>query len=185
MLAFLMILGLVVLVVGYGVLAYNKFVSQKNKVEEAWSDIEVQMKRRYNLIPNLVETVKGYAGHEKDTFAAVVKARTAAVNNQGSPAEQVKTENMLTGALRSLFAVAEAYPDLKASRNFADLQQKLAEVEDHIQKARRFYNGNVRDLNTRVEQFPSNLIANWFGFIKAEFFELDDPAAAKVPKVKF
>ena len=182
---FLIVLGLVVVVVGYVVMAYNKFVSQKNNVEEAWSDIEVQMKRRYNLIPNLVESVKGYAGHEKDTFEMVVKARTAAVGNTGSPSEQAKTENILSGALKSLFAVAEAYPDLKASKNFMDLQGQLTEVEDHIQKARRFYNGNVRDLNTRIEQFPSNIIANWFGFIKAEFFELDDPEAAKVPEVKF
>jgi len=184
---FYIICGLAVAVVLYIIFAYNKLVSLRVKVGEAWSDIEVQMKRRYNLIPNLVETVKGYAKHEAGTLEKVVEARAKAQNNQGSPHEQAESENMLTGALKSLFALAEDYPDLKANENFLSLQRDLGEVEAHIQSARRYYNGSVRDNNTMIDQFPSNLVANAFNFIKAEFFEIDDTdAAARRPvDVKF
>lgn len=145
------------------------------------------MKRRYNLIPNLVETVKGYAKHERETLEAVVQARNSAMANQGSPNEQAKSEGMLGGALKSLFALSEAYPELKANQGFKDLQNDLAEVEDQIQSARRYYNGTVRNLNTKVEQFAGNLVAGHFGFIQAEFFELDeaDSAARQPVKVSF
>ncbi len=181
------ILGLAVAVGLYVMLTYNALVGLKVKVSEAWSGIDVQMKRRYNLIPNLVETVKGYAKHEKDTLESVIQARNAAMANQGSPSAQAQTEGVLTGALKSLFALSEAYPDLKANQGFRDLQNDLAEVEDQIQSARRYYNGTVRNLNTRVEQFPSNLVAQRFGFIQAEFFELDeaDSAARQPVKVSF
>ena len=185
---FLIGLGLVLLVVFYVISIYNRLVQMRQRVAEAWSDIEVQMKRRYNLVPNLVETVKGYAGHEKSTLEQVTAARTAAMNAHGSPAQQAGAENMLSGALKSLFALSEAYPELKANQNFQELQDQLSELEDHIQKARRFYNGNVRDLNTLVEQFPSNLVAGRFGFSQAEFFELDEAEADAVrvtPKVEF
>ena len=188
MTAFYIVLGLVVLIILYVISLYNKLVGLKVKVGEAWSDISVQMKRRYDLIPNLVETVKGYATHEKDTLERVIGARAAAVSNTGSPADQAASENMLSGALRQLLAVSEAYPDLKANQNFMNLSGQLSEIEDHIQKSRRFYNGNVRDLNTLVQEFPSNLIASKFGFETADFFELDDAEAEAVkvvPKVQF
>ncbi len=172
------LIGLMVLVAGYVVLTYNGLVSLKNRVGEAWSDIEVQMKVRYNLIPNLVETVKGYAKHEAGTLEKVVQARSAAMANQGPPGDQARSENMLTGALKSLFALAESYPELKANENFLSLQNDLAEVEDKIQAARRYYNGVVRDNNTKIDQFPSNLVARGFTFIKAEFFELEESEAA-------
>ena len=170
----LIILGLAGLIVFYVIGIYNKLVSLREKVNEAWSDIEVQMKRRYDLIPNLVETVKGYAAHESSTLEKVIAARSAAVASQGAPTEQAQAENVLTGALKSLFALAEAYPDLKANESFNSLQDDLVEVEDKIQAARRYYNGVVRDINTMIDQFPSNLVANYFQFIKAEFFELDE-----------
>lgn len=184
---FYIFFGLLVVLIIYAVGIYNKLVKFKVQVGAAWSDIEVQMKRRYNLIPNLVETVKGYAGHEQETFEKVVAARNAAVGNTGSPGQQGASENMLTGALKSLFALSEAYPELKANQNFLDLQGQLSEIEEFIQKARRYYNGSVRNLNTLVEQFPSNLIAGRFGFAGAEFFELDeaDAAARQAPKVDF
>ncbi len=145
------------------------------------------MKRRYNLIPNLVETVKGYAKHESGTLEKVVQARSEALANQGPPGEQARSENLLTGALKSLFALAENYPDLKANENFLSLQNDLSEVEEKIQAARRYYNGSVRDNNTKVAQFPSNLVAGRFKFLKAEFFELDESeSAARQPvKVEF
>lgn len=179
--------GIVALLVVYIIGIYNRLVKTRVQVGKAWSDIEVQMKRRYNLIPNLVETVKGYAGHEKDTLERVIAARTAAVSNDGTPSQQGGSENMLTGALKSLFALSEAYPDLKANENFQDLSQQLSEIEEVIQKARRYYNGSVGNLNTMVEQFPSNLVAGQFGFSTAEFFELDeaDAAARQAPKVEF
>lgn len=185
MLGLWILIGLAVVTGLYVVFIYNRFVQLKVNVNEAWSDIQVQLKRRYNLIPNLVETVKGYARHEKKTLENVVKARNAALKNQGSPGEQAKTENVLAGALRQLFALAEAYPNLKANENFMKLQGELSELEDHIQKSRRFYNGNVRTNNTLVNQFPSNLVARAFGFKDAEFFELEDEGESKVPGVTF
>lgn len=185
---FWIFLGALALIVFYVIAIYNKFVRLKVNVNEAWSDIEVQMKRRYNLVPNLVSTVKGYAKHERGTFEAVTKARTAAMKAGNNPAKAGAAQGMLTNALKTLFAVAEAYPALKADKGFQKLQAELSELEDHIQKARRFYNGNVRIINTMVAQFPSNLVANAFNFIAAEFFELDAAeaeAAAKPPKVEF
>ncbi|MDX1423556.1 MAG: LemA family protein [Kiloniellales bacterium] len=182
MTALYILLGLLVLAGLYVVVTYNAFVSLRVRVGEAWSDIEVQMKRRYNLIPNLVETVKGYARHEAGTLEKVVQARSEAMANQGTPEQQARSENILTSALKSLFALAEAYPDLKANENFLSLQNDLAEVEDKIQAARRYYNGVVRDNNTKVDQFPSNLVARAFRFIKAEFFELEEgESAARQP----
>ncbi len=162
----------------YVVYAYNRLVSLRTRTDEAWSDIQVQMKRRYDLIPNLVETVKGYAAHEAGTLEAVVEARNRAMADTGSPEHQAQSENMLQGALRQLFALAEAYPDLKANQNFSQLQAELTDTENRIKMSRRYYNGSVRDLNVMVEQFPSNLVAGQFGFSKREFFELDDEEAA-------
>ncbi len=174
----------VVLVLGIiFVMYYNKFVRMKNQTEEAWSGIDVQLKRRYDLIPNLVETVKGYAKHEKETLENVVKYRNMAMNAQ-SIKEKAEMENMLTGALKSLFAVAEAYPNLKANENFLELQRTLSEIEDQIQLARRYYNANVRDFNILVESFPSNIIASIFGFKKFDFFEIEEAERENV-KVKF
>ncbi len=172
--------------VAWGIAAYNQFVQLSNRVAEAWSDIEVQMKRRYNLIPNLVETVKGYAGHEKEVFEKVTEARARAMG-ASTLAEHARSENMLSNTLKSLFAVAEAYPQLRANENFLELQRELTDTEDKIQASRRFYNGNVRDYNTLAESFPSNLIANAFKYAKKEFFELEESeAAAKEPvKVSF
>ena len=180
---FLGILGVIGLWV---IFAYNRFVSFINRAKEAWSDIEVQLKRRYGLIPNLVETVKGYATHEKTAFENVTKARAAAMG-AGSLEEKGKAEMGLAGALKSVFAIAEAYPELKANQNFLSLQTELSDTENKIQSARRFYNGNVRDLNIMIEQFPANIIANVFHFAKMEFFELEaDQQSAKEPvKVSF
>lgn len=175
---------LIILAVVYGIYAYNALVKNKNLVEEGWSGIEAQLKRRANLIPNLVETVKGYASHEKNTLEEVTKMRAAAVNADGVE-ERAQKEGMLTAALGKLFAVAEAYPDLKANENFISLQNDLSETEDQIQLARRYYNGTVRNLNTMIESFPSNIIANQFSFQKAEFFEIEDAADRAVPQVSF
>ncbi|OHA47851.1 MAG: hypothetical protein A2806_02295 [Candidatus Terrybacteria bacterium RIFCSPHIGHO2_01_FULL_48_17] len=163
---------------------YNRLVGLRVRVKEAWSDIEVQLKRRHNLIPNLVETVKGYAGHEKGVFEKVTEARAKALNAQ-TPKELGAAENMLTGALKSLFAVAEAYPDLKASSNFVELQRELTDTEDKIQAARRFYNANVRDYNTAIALFPANMMAQMFGFKASEFFEVEEEEVRSVPVVKF
>lgn len=163
---------------------YNGFILLKNRTDEAWSDIEVQMKRRYDLIPNLVSTVKGYAAHEKTVLENVTKARSQAMQ-AGTMEEHAKAENFLTGTLKSLFAVSESYPDLKANQNFLELQRELTDTEDKIQASRRFYNGNVRDLNTKIESFPSNIIANIFNFAKREFFELTEEAAKEPVKVEF
>ncbi len=181
------ILGLIAAAALYVIMTYNKLVSLRVKVNEAWSGIEVHMKERYNLIPNLVETVKGYAKHESETLENVVKARNSAFESHGSPEEQAASENILSGALKSLFALAESYPDLKANENFKGLQEQLATIETKIQSARRYYNGVVRDNNTKVDQFPSNLVANTMSFTKAEFFELDaaDEAARRPVDVKF
>ena len=177
----LAILGAVVLWV---VILYNGLVKFRNRVQEAWSDIDIQLKRRYNLIPNLVETVKGYATHERELFEKVTKARTTAMNAAGVK-EQGQAENMLTDTLKSLFAVAENYPDLKASANFLELQRELRDTEDKIQAARRFYNTNARDMNIKVESFPANLIAKTLGFSKVEFFEIEEPKQRENVKVEF
>lgn len=166
------------------IFAYNHFIRIINRAKEAWADIDVQLKRRYDLIPNLVNAVKGYAKHESSVFENVTKARTLAMG-AGSLAEKGKTENMLTDALKSLFAVAEAYPDLKANTNFLELQRELSDTENKIQAARRFYNTNVRDLNTSVESFPPNIIASIFHFSKMEFFELEEAAGRNPVEVRF
>lgn len=178
------ILGIVVLFLLWLWAAYNGLVRLKNQTDEAWSDIDVQLKRRYDLIPNLVETVKGYATHEREAFENVTKARSMAMSAQG-PAAKGEAENMLTGALKSIFAIAEAYPDLKASQNFAKLQDELSDTENKIQAARRFYNGNVRDLNTKIQSFPTNLFAKNLGFAAREFFALEQEAAKEPVPVKF
>lgn len=179
------LLGVLGVIVLWLIVAYNGLVRLRYRVKEAWSDIEVQLKRRYDLIPNLVETVKGYAAHETSAFENVTKARAAAMGATTAQ-EHAATENMLTGALKSLFAVAEAYPDLKANTNFLELQRELSDTENKIQAARRFYNGNVKDMNTRVETFPTNLIAGMFGFSHEEFFDLDEVPAEREPvKISF
>jgi len=179
------ILIIVAVVVLWMIVLYNGFVRLVKRAEEAWADIDVQLKRRYDLIPNLIESVKGYAAHEKETLQKVTEARTTAMG-AGTVAEQGQAENMLTGALKSLFAVSEAYPDLKANQNFLDLQNELSDTENKIQASRRFYNGNARDLNIKVDSFPSNLIAKMFNFEKRDFFELEEGSEEKEPvKVKF
>jgi LemA protein len=177
------LLLLAVVLVGGFTLIYNSLVKLREQVEAAWADIDVQLKRRYDLIPNLVETVKGYAGHEKEALESVVRARSSAMGAQG-PAAKAQAEGMLTGALKSLFALAEAYPDLKAAGGFRDLQSTLAELEDQVQKARRYYNAVVRDFNTKIQQIPSNLVATMFNFRQEEFFETPE-AETEVPKVDF
>ena len=182
---FLIVLGIIIV---WLILAYNGFVRLNNRVKEAWSDIEVQLKRRYDLIPNIVESVKGYAGHEKGVFERVTEARTRAMgaDAKGDPKEIAAAENMLSGALKTLFAVSENYPNLRATENFQKLQDELSDTENKIQAARRFYNGNVRDFNTKVEVFPSNLIASMFGFKPKEFFDIDEKGAEGQPvAVKF
>ena len=184
MIATYVVIGIVGLVLLYLIGTYNGLVRLRQHVRESWSDIDTELKRRYNLIPNLVETVKGYAAHERETLQAVIEARARAVASTGSPAEQARDENALVATLRQLFAVVEGYPQLKANENFLRLQTELVNTEDRIQAARRFYNGNVRDLNTRVEVFPSNLVAAMFSIGKEEFFEIADAARA-VPEVRF
>lgn len=163
---------------------YNSLIKKRNQTDEAWSDIDVQLKRRYNLIPNLVETVKGYAKHERELFENVTKARTAAMGAQ-SIEDKGKAENMLSGTLKSLFAVAENYPDLKANQNFLKLQDELADTENKIQAARRFYNGNVRDFNTKIQVFPNNMVAGMMKFKAFEFFEVEEEKEREVVDVKF
>lgn len=181
----LILIVIIAVILLWVVFAYNGFVRLVNRAKEAWADIEVQLKRRYDLIPNLVNSVKGYAKHETSAFENVTKARSAAMGAQ-TPAEHGKAENMLSGALKSLFAVAEAYPDLKANQNFLELQRELSDTENKIQAARRFYNTNVRDLNIGIESFPGNIIANLFKFSKMEFFDLPDADEAQKPvEVKF
>ncbi|MDT8341938.1 MAG: LemA family protein [Longimicrobiales bacterium] len=174
---------LIALLLGGGVLVYNGLVRLRKLGDAAWADIGVQLRRRFDLIPNLVETVKGYAAHEQETLDAVVAARARAMS-AGSPAELAAAEGPLTGALKSLFALAEAYPDLKASEGFRDLQVRLAEVEDALASARRYYNAVARDYNTRVHQVPHNLVARSFGFREREYFEVEEEARA-VPRVDF
>ena len=180
----LIFLGLVILVAAGAVLLYNRFVRQKNVVSEAWSGIDVQLRRRYNLIPNLVNTVKGYSRHERSLFEEVTKARARAIDARG-PASQGRAENALTGALKNLFAVAENYPELKANQNFLDLQKNLSDIENEIQLARRFYNGAVREYNISVDSFPGMVIARLFNFRKEEFFEIEMATEREVPEVKF
>ena len=185
MLILLLIAGASVLLVMAVIGIYNSLVGLNVRAENAWSDIDVQLKRRYDLIPNVVETVKGYAGHERQTLEAVVNARSRAVSVQNAgPAERSQAEGALTSALRGLFALAEAYPQLRAAENFGQLQATLADIENAIQNARRYYNAVVRDLNTRVQQFPSNLVAALFAFKNREFFEVPD-AQKETPQVKF
>ena len=180
------LLAVVAVLVIYIIATYNGLIKLKVRVEEAWSDITVQLKRRADLIPNLVNTVQGYAKHEKSVFEEVTKARSAIMDAQGDVKKSAEAENMLSGALKSLFAVAEAYPDLKANQNFVELQRELVDTEDKIQASRRFYNGGVRDMNTKVETFPSNIIAGMFSIGKREFFEVEDQAAVEKPvEVKF
>jgi LemA protein len=167
----------------WAVAIYNGLIKLKNRVDEAWSDIDVQLKRRYDLIPNLINTVKGYAAHEKELFEKVTEARTQAMGAQ-NPADKEKAENMLSGTLKSLFAVAENYPDLKANQNFLELQRELTDTEDKIQASRRFYNGNVRDFNTKIEIFPNNIFAGILHFVKRDFFQADASEKENV-KVEF
>jgi len=179
MLELLVIVALIVVVA----IMYNGLVRLRERAEAAWSDIDVQLKRRHDLIPNIVETVKGYATHERETLESVVEARSRAMSAQG-PAERSEAEGMLTGALKSLFALSEAYPELRASENFQSLQGTLSDIEDTIQDARRYYNAVVRDYNTRVGQVPTNLVARTFGFDEKEFFEMPEEERS-VPEVDF
>lgn len=187
------ILAVLAVVVLWAIVAYNRFISLINRTNEAWSDIDVQLKRRYDLIPNLIETVKGYAKHESSVFAEVTEARAKATQVHIDPsnitpaqiAAMSGAESSLTQSLGKLLAIAEAYPDVKANQNFLSLQAELADTENKIQASRRFYNGNVRDLNIAVESFPSNLIAKMFSFIKMEFFEVEEEAAKEPVAVKF
>ena len=178
----LIILGLIIL---WLIVGYNRLVTLRNRVQEALSDIDVQSKRRFDLIPNLVETVKGYMQHEKNVLENVTKARSALMSAGNDLHKRAEAENMISGALKSLFAVAENYPQLRASENFLRLQDELADTENKIQAARRFYNGNVRDLNIKIESFPSNIIAKIFGFSKMEFFEIENSEEREPVKVQF
>jgi len=180
------ILGVVVVILLSVVGVYNKFIKLVNRTKEAWADIDVQLKRRYDLIPNLVNVVKGYASHEAGTLEKVTAARVSAMSATGTH-DKIEAENQLTGALKSLFAVSEAYPDLKANTNFLELQRELSDTENKIQASRRFYNGNVRDLSIALQTFPSNLIAKMFTFEKFELFELaeDEQAAKNAPQINF
>ena len=175
---------ILLVIFAWAIAIFNGFVSLNNRAKEAWSDIDVQLKRRYNLIPNLVETVKGYMQHESGVFEKVSEARSKAMGAQGTK-DKMEAENNLSNTLKSLFAVSENYPELKASTNFLELQNELRDTEDKIQAARRFYNGNVRDLNIKVESFPSNIIASLFNFKKMEMFEIVIDAEKETPQVKF
>jgi LemA protein len=178
--------GIVLLILIFGVVSYNRFVSQRQLIKDAWANIDTELRRRYDLIPNLVETVRGYASHERTVFENVTRARAAAASATGSPASQAAAEGPLVAALRQLFAVVENYPDLKANQNFLALQQELANTEDRLQTSRRFYNANVRDYNQRVKQFPSVIIASAFNFEEEEFFEVEDSLReAGAPQVAF
>ncbi|MEK7452526.1 MAG: LemA family protein [Patescibacteria group bacterium] len=177
------VVGVIILLGLWFILSYNGLINLRNRAEEAWSDINVQLKRRYDLIPNLINTVKGYASHESSVFENVTKARSAAMGAH-TMGEHAQAENMLTNTLKSLFAVAESYPALQASQNFLELQHELTDAEDKIQAARRFYNGNVRNYNTGLQTFPTNLLANMFAFTVKEFFQIDE-SEKSVPEVKF
>jgi len=178
------ILAIIVIIILAIIAMYNGLIRLKVRIDEAWSDIDVQLKRRHDLIPNLVETVKGYAAHERETLDAVVKARNLAMS-AGTAAEKAKAENALSQTLKSIFALAESYPNLKANENFLELQRELTDTEDKIQAARRFYNGNVRDFNTKLQVFPTNMIGNMLGFKSREFFGLENEAEREPVNVKF
>ena len=185
MLAIIIIVSVLAVVALWAVAQYNALVRLRNLVQESWKQIDVELQRRHDLIPNLVETVKGYAKHERETFEAVTEARNMAAAPGSTVAQQAAQENVLTQALGRLFAVAEAYPDLKANVGFQQLQQELTNTEDRIAAGRRFYNANVREFNTKIEVFPTNVIAGMFKFVKAEYFEIEDQAARATPEVKF
>lgn len=178
------LIALAAIVVLWLIFTYNSLIRRRNQVDESWSDIDVQLKRRYDLIPNLVAAVKGYMTHEQGTLEKVTQARAAAMGAK-TMSDHAKSENMLTDALKSLFAVSENYPDLKASQNFLQLQDELSDTENKIQAARRFYNGNIRDYQTAIQSFPTNILASAFSFKTKEFFELEEKAAREAPKVKF
>lgn len=184
MTAIIIILLLMGLPVVFTIFIYNKFIRLRNMVEEGWSGIEVQLKRRSNLIPNLLETVKGYMGHERELLSKVTELRSQSMQER-AVGEKARLEEKLSRSLANVFAVAEGYPDLKANQNFSELQAELSEIEDQIQLARRYYNGTVRNLNIQVESFPGNIIAGIFKFTRAEFFEIEDPIARTVPEVSF
>jgi LemA protein len=177
--ALIILIAVAVLLLLYVIVTYNGLVKLRNRIQNAWAQIDVQLRRRYDLIPNLVETVKGYAAHEKSTFEAVTKARANAINAQG-PVDQARAENMITGALKSLFAVSEAYPDLKANQNFLSLQEELSGTEGRISYARQYYNDAVLRMNTKIQSFPSNILAGMFGFKEHEYFEADDTSRGPV-----
>ncbi len=177
--------GLLLMIALYVIAIYNRLITLRQTLKDSWSGVDVELKRRYDLIPNLVNTVKGYASHERETLERVIQARNAAMANHGSAESQAKDENVLAGALRSVFALAEAYPQLKADTQFSALQAELSNTEDRIAAARRFYNGNVRALNQLVRQFPSNIIAGMFSFETATYFELEDAAMRQNPQVAF
>jgi len=181
------ILIIVLIIIFWLVGTFNRLVTLRNRAREAWADIDVQLKRRYDLIPNLVETVKGYAAHEKSVFENVTKARAGAISAEqtGDPKKIAEAENFLSGTLKTLFAVAENYPQLRAAENFLELQRELRDTEDKIQAARRFYNTNVRDMNIKIESFPANIVASLFNFAKMEFFEIEESAAREPVKVQF
>jgi LemA protein len=180
------VLVIIVLVAFFVIAMYNRLVTLRQRVREAWSDIDVQLKRRHDLIPNLVETVKGYAAHESTVFQNVTQARANAISGQtGTPEQRAQTENVLTTALRSVFAVAENYPQLQAVQEFKDLSENLTATEDKIEFARRFYNGNVRDYNTALQTFPTSVLAGMFGFTAEQYFEVADASEREVPKVSF
>lgn len=180
----LIFVGLAVGVIAWGINAYNRLVKLRNMKDEGWSGIDVQLKRRADLIPNLLETVKGYMQHEKDVLTAVTESRSR-IGSAATPADRMKAEAALSMGLGRLIAVAESYPDLKANANFLELQKQLQEIEDQLQMARRYYNGTVRNLNTAIELFPNSVVANMFHFEQADFFEIEDPEDRVVPEVKF
>lgn len=179
------LVALSLLLLGWGTVLYNALVRLQNACDESWSEIDTELRRRYDLIPNLVETVKGYARHERDVLERVSEARNTAAANHGSPASQAQDENILAGGLRQLFVLAENYPDLKANQNFIDLEEELSGTEDRLGRSRRLYNASVRDLNNRVDAFPSNIVAGMFTFQRREYFEIDDSAALKSPAIDF
>jgi len=178
------IFGLAVVILFWIIGIYNSLVRLRQHVRNSWSGIDTELRRRYDLIPNLVNTVKGYASHEKEILTAVTHARTRALASTGSPSHQAADENVLVKELGSLFAVSENYPDLKASKNFLELMRELSNTEDRIQASRRLYNGNVRDLNTRIEVFPSNILASLFNFSRAEYFEIEEVSASQIPRIE-
>jgi LemA protein len=180
-----LVLGVVVVVGLSAVLGYNRFVRQRSLIDDSWSNIDTELTRRYDLIPNLVQTVQGYASHERSTLEAVTAARSQAMDAHGDPEDQARSENVLVGSLKSLLAVSEAYPDLKASAGFADLQRQLTATEDRIQAARRLYNNNVRDYNQRVQSVPTNLIARLGGFAARQYFQIDEAVDTRAPSVAF